>query len=228
MKKIVKKVIEIIVCIIMIPILLAVNLIFYMAINKGISTLCAKKVSDFTVEEHADRIRERLDRKIPELEAIFDFNVDSYELLPVLSENNELSYYIAEFEPLGFLVIMLLDEKGDCDSVIPRSMYYHYDVVLEWSPYYYDSNNKNEECYYYDEFGEKIVYHHSPFYVNQTQSKKNYIFNYSGISYVFCTNIDGYLINQITGVKIGFENGRKQLKGQSTIEIDCNWSNFLY
>ncbi len=228
MKTFIRKFIQVIICIIMIPIFLVLNVFLHMMINKGISTLASKKVSDYSVEEHTERLRKRLDEKIPELEDIFDFQVESYELLPVYGENNKLSYFVVEFEPIGFLVVELLDEKGEYDSIIPRSMYYHSDVVLEWSPYYYDSNNKNEIIYFGNEYGDRIVYNHSPFYLKQTQSQKNYIFKYSGIDYVFCTNIDGYLINQITGEKIEFENGRKKLKGHTTIELRHIWSSYLY
>lgn len=228
MKIFLKKFIQVIICIIMIPILLMVNVILHMAINMGISTLASKKVSDYSIEEHAERLRKRLDKRIPELEDIFDFHVDSYELLPAYGENSELSYFIVEFEPIGFLVVELLDEKGKYESIIPRSMYYHSDVVLEWSPYYYDSNNKNEKIYFRDELGEIITYNHSPFYMKQIQTQKSYLFEYSGSEYVFCINIDGYLINQITETKIEFENGKKILNRESAIYIGYMWAEFLY
>lgn len=182
MKKIVKKVIEIIVCIIMIPILLVVNLIFYMVINKGISTLCAKKVSDFTVEEHADGIRERLDRRIPEWEDRYDFEVDRYEIFPLYNLQEQLTYFLVEFEPIGFLIIRLDNEFGTELSVIPGSMYSPSEIVFDWEPF--TINDLGERIYYYDN-DEILSYNKSPFYICNTLNERKYLLYVNG-NYILC------------------------------------------
>lgn len=199
MKKFLKKFLQVLVCIIMIPILLIVNVILHMVINMGISTLASKKVSDFTVNEHEDRLRERLDRRIPKWEEYYDFNVDEYEIFPLYDLQDNLVYFLVEFNPIGFLIIRLRNEYGTELSMIPGSMYSPSEIVFNWSPY--TINEEKDEIYHYKD-GKIISYNKSPFFVHGTLNEKKYLLLVDGNA-IMCVKQNGIYINQVNGEVIG-------------------------
>lgn len=109
-----------------------------------------KKVDDFTVEEHRQRITQRIKESnsrwgFPEGEKYQDF-----EVYPLYNKNEELEYFLVEFEPCNFTIIFLYDEEPLITMLIQKiarvnhSMYRRaissYGKNREWSPYYRDKN----------------------------------------------------------------------------------------
>ena len=105
-----------------------------------------KKVDDFTVEEHRQRITQRIKASnsrwgFPEGEKYQDF-----EVYPLYNKNEELEYFLVEFEPCNFIIIFLKDEPPVLISFLypSKSMYLvqsgYYGKNREWSPYYRDKN----------------------------------------------------------------------------------------
>ena len=176
-------------------------------------------VSQYTIEEHVQRITERLNNKDKEW---FQWGFpegktyESFEVYPLYDFNDQVNHYLVEFEPYGFTVIWAMDEAYagfSCSGSETRPMYRKsqiYGLRSTWSPYRYMLTENNgtaslEKQYYLDEHGFEFMYNKSPYRVAQVLDEKKYLVDVGGGCYVCAAKKDGEYINLISGYGINIE-----------------------
>ena len=179
---------------------------------------CAKKVSDFTEEEHIKRISERVEKQfITEEKGYTDFSV-----YPLYDLDEKLSYFLIEFEPYDFILVKLYDEHFlSCIGL--GKMYLLSSYGREWSPYSIDETKsqpwpERDICYEVDENGDRINYNRSPYYVTDNLHERKYIFRgYSGHICAIKKDDDTF-INLVSSTEMSISNGDLD-KEQAVINI---------
>ncbi len=181
----------------LISIILCVLLIFSVLVIINNSN---KKVEDFTVEEHIQRVTERKKKSILNGE---NYNEEKYISLvayPLYDNNDKLKYFLIEYENYGgFSFVFLQDEPPVLEGLLlgllhgNTSMYRSssngYSNTNPWTPYKRDKNTiallptfqegivndtiKGEVIL--DENGEMIIYDESPYYVTNNIKEKKYL-----------------------------------------------------
>ena len=140
-------------------------------------TGCSRKVSDFTEEEHTQRVKEKIDKNF-ENWGYNDFDMtfvhlEKYELYPLYEANEQLHYFLVECEPDSFSIIFIEDEPSLFSKLIlKRDSMYHIDDYVGWS-YYYNTNGTTTKLL--DDNGENIEYRHSPYYRANCLSERKYL-----------------------------------------------------
>ena len=139
-----------------------------------ILSVCGEKPSQFTEEEHIARISKKIDKKIKKKFSNdrYTFEYDSFEVYPLYNLNEELEYFLVEFEPSSFMFIHMRDKyKYIYYFIGVKSMYYHStNICYQWSRYKIDyasvhPMSVNNFLWETDENGEKIIYDKSPYAV---------------------------------------------------------------
>lgn len=185
-------------------------------------TGCSRKVSDFTEEQHKQRITERLQKRIDHWSYAPDKKFEGFELYPLYNENEELSFFLIELEPCAFVFVDLVDESSIIASWLDESMYPYRDI-LRWSPYKTlkvdDEENKLEKQWITDSNGEIIVYERSPYYITGNINNKKYILTtYDSNEYICAVRKDDLFENLISGELFNIEN-KDSLASQATITL---------
>lgn len=141
-------------------------------------TACAEKANDFTEEEHIQRVTERIEKRFMTNENDYT----GFSVYPLYTENDELRYFLVEFEPYGFLYVLLRDEQLKAFSFLgaSTSMYKLSSGTANWSPYTIDETNSQpppntDECYEVDDNGERIIYNRSPFSIAGIKDEQRYL-----------------------------------------------------
>ena len=175
---------------------------------------CADRADSFTLEEHIQRISERIkvseaDWGYPEGESYENFTV-----YPLYNENEEFTRFLVEFEPYGFVFVRVRDLSlsdriglilsGQSTSMYARSHIYNKDGIV-WSPYKakgLKSIPENIE-WILDENGERIYYYKSPYYVTNNINERKYLIDLdNAVEYICAVKKDGEFINLISGEKV--------------------------
>ena len=180
---------------------------------------CTKKVQEFSEEEHIARISERIKERdtnwgYPEGETYEDF-----EVYPLYNQNDELKYFLVEFEPYGFVFVYIQNEPPILTSFLyaNKSMYVLsadlYGKSNPWTPYIRDKNSPTipslkegwedtrKGDLILDENGKMIIYDKSPYFVTENTNEKKYLLE-TDCSYEFICAVkkDGKFINLISGL----------------------------
>lgn len=187
---------------------------------------CKNVPNNFTIEEHIQRISERIkDRDTnwgyPDGETYKDFGV-----YPLYDVNEELKYFLVEFEPYGFVFVYLTEEKPGILSCLGASTSMYklsnvYGINNTWSPYIKDETNSQpppdlDKSWILNENGERILNSKSPYYITGNIEEKKYLLVGNSHSDFICAiKRDNEFINLVSG-KI-FDS--QSLNGQSTIYI---------
>lgn len=143
----------------------------------GTMVSCVKSSSDFTVDQHIERITERVEKKFMKNKNKYD----AFSVYPLYNKNDELQYFLIEFEPEGYIYVLLQDEKTKLLSIFGASTsMYLMATASEWSPYTLDKTNKQPEpdtnkIWHTDENGNKITYNVSPYKVANRLEDKKYL-----------------------------------------------------
>lgn len=176
---------------------------------------CAEKASKYTEEEHIQRVKERIQKRFidTDLRWINREQPTDFEVYPLYNENDELSYFLVEFEPYGFIFVLLRDEQSKASAFFgaSASMYRIADNIdgnNDWSPYIIDETNSQPapdtgRIWILDEKGEKIVYDKSPYAVAQVASQRRYLL-YDRIPAI---KSEEKFINLISMEEIEFKDG---------------------
>ena len=178
---------------------------------------CKNSPDDFTVEEHIGRISERVKASnrewgYPNGEVYQDFAV-----YPLYNKNEELTCFLVEFNPYGFVFIRIRDLSvidkiimlalgQDTDMYVVAGLYNKNSRV--WSPYTidetkgYDYENRQ---WILDENGERIYHYKSPYFVTNNINERKYLLE-SGTSaeYICAVKNESNFTNLISGQKIEF------------------------
>ena len=189
-------------------------------------TGCSRKVSDFTEEEHKQRITERLQKQIDEWSYGDKEKYVGFEVYSLYDQNDQLSLFLIELEPCNFVFVMLMDEPPLWVRAIFGGSMYRYCARGDWSPYVLKADpsgrDQFEKEWILDENGEMPVYNKSPYYVTGNINNKKYILETNRASeYVCAIKKDGLYVNLISGETFNIDND-DSLDKQATI-----WSPFF-
>ena len=128
----------------LISIILCVLLIFSVLVIINNSN---KKVEDFTVEQHIQRVTERIQKKLLNEENYNEEKYNSLVAYPLYDNNDKLKYFLIEYENYGgFSFVFLQDEPLILMSWLyaNKSMYVlssnGYSKTNPWTPYKRDKN----------------------------------------------------------------------------------------
>ena len=195
----------------------------------GCCLLGGAKVSDFTVEEHIQRITERIENSEPDPYIDWYFSegetYQSFEVYPLYDQNEEVTFYLIEFDPHGFVFVRTKDETYGIGGCVKTGMYLLssvYGRIYPWAPYIADKNGApigehpllSVECnllrffssdkkgdLILDEKGELIIYEKSPYFVTGNINEKKYLIKtitesgYKSSEYICAVKKDGKFIN---------------------------------
>lgn len=155
-------------------------------------------------EGHYDKIKKIIEEKY--LTQTYGFT--SFELYNVYNENDEPEYYLAEFEPFGYLYIKVNERSYPGNGSIYSTSHEFY-----WTPYKvvsYGSGDtaKHRYVYQYNELGEKIIYNRSHFKVANVTNERMYLLRVGGDS--------------LEGLIPAIKNGNKYINLVSMEEFDYN------
>lgn len=186
------------------------------------ATACRKSPNRYTTEQHIQRITKRLDGRFKNWVYEDGSRFTDFEVYPLYDENEELKYFLIEFEPYGFIFVELRHEESIVFSWLGfrRSMYGLSTIYGEddWSPYTIDETT-GERLWIVDENGEKISYSKSPYSVTQNEDERKYLLRSNRSAEYICAVKNGEtFINLIGGNEIDVSNGDLQ-KNQPTLYI---------
>lgn len=187
---------------------------------------CSKKVSDFTEEEHIRRVTERIEKQV----MTDSTKYIGFSVYPLYNEDDELQYFLVEYEPYGFMFIQPKDEewKGLSCLGVSTSMYRVSNVYTgddeygTWSPYTIDETNsqpfpETDKRWKVDEDGNRICYTKSPYYVTQNINERKYLLR-SDKGFICAIKKDDAFINLVSSIEINISNG-DLTKKQATLNI---------
>lgn len=182
---------------------------------------CAKKADSFTVEEHVQRITERLMKRFNNEDDWLFINETGFNVYPLYDQNDKVNYCLVEFEPEGFTIVRILDERKKIYSCfgVSTSMYTVsstiYDKEHTWSPYIKDVTDSQDppdrdKIWILDENGERIYYSRSPYYVTGNIAEKKYLLMASDTLEVWAIKKDNKYINLVSGTTFDIEDVNEQ------------------
>ena len=188
---------------------------------------CSQKSSDFTEEEHIQRVTERIEKSMmSESTEYTDFTVS-----PLYDKNDKLNYFLVEFDPYGFIFVLLREKEQSFLSCfgITSSMYRVSNLYGKetWSPYTIDETNSQpypdtDKIWKYDDNGNKIEYKRSPYFVTGNDNTKKYLLasetESSGAQYICAIKEGEKFINLISMEEIDVAEGALSQK-QATLYI---------
>ena len=177
-------------------------------------TGCVKQASDYTEAEHIQRVKERTEKRYKDSDLWDGSSYESFEVYPLYNENEELTHFLVEFEPYGFMFVTLIKDGQTSPFLGPDRGMYLKDLHLNaWSPYKpietKSGYNPKDYEYILDENGEMIYYDSSPFKVAEKMNERKYMLKAAERSSVFvCAVKSGdKFINLMNDVEVDVANG---------------------
>lgn len=146
-------------------------LILFFLIFSSLTTCNTQKI---TIEKHEKQLKELINEKFISKNS----KLESFELFPVYDENEELRYFLVEFNPEYYIYIKI---KEKYNRLLNVSMYSVYEGEA-WQRYTIDGDGNIE--YEIDENGNFVYYNCSHFKVANIKNEKIYLlrsrFNHVG------------------------------------------------
>ena len=130
---------------------------------------CASR-DRYTDEEHYERVRKKVIERYIE-SGLFD----SCEIYPIYDFQDRLSYFLLEFAPSAYGYVMICESDTSCIYgaemyIIDRKL--RFDNGKTWQRY---TIIDDEVIYEKDSEGNDILYHSSPFKINNVLNEKLYL-----------------------------------------------------
>lgn len=170
----------------------------------------ARQASDYTTEQHIQRMSERIEKRFM---AEDNGKWTGFEIKPLYNENGMLNIFLVEFEPYGYLYVLVGDESNKVFGWLGfrTSMYTLSDstIISTWSPYTLNPTTSEKE-WILDEEGNKIVYNRSPFYVANAGNAKYYLLENEDGYFIPAIKTGEDFVNLISGEKFRFQNGQPE------------------
>ncbi|MFR3346877.1 MAG: hypothetical protein ACLTSK_02525 [Christensenellales bacterium] len=170
----------------------------------------ARQASDYTTEQHIQRMYERIEKRFM---AEDNGKPTGFEIKPLYNENGMLNIFLVEFEPYGYLYVLVGDELNKVFGWLGfrTSMYRlsNSTITRTWSPYTLNSTTSEQE-WILDEDGNKIVYDRSPFYVANAGNAKYYLLESEDCYYIPAIKTGEDFVNLISGEKFPFQSGQPE------------------
>lgn len=163
------------------------------------------KAEWFTEEQHAKRISRRIDRKIKS----GYYDATGYELYPLYTIDEELRYFLVEFEPVGHMYVwigggLVLDVFGS------TSMYHEQTsrIIKKWNPCTIEETGKTKSVIFdYDENGYMITCSQSPFKYRDKLNERKYMIALGELRVPAIRNGDKF-INLYANYEFELANGK--------------------
>lgn len=170
----------------------------------------ARQASDYTTEQHIQRMSERIEKRFM---AEDNGKRTGFEIKPLYNENGMLNIFLVEFEPYGYLYVLVGDELNKVFGWLGfrTSMYTlsNSTIIRTWSPYTLNPTTSEQE-WILDEDGNKIVYDRSPFYVANAGNAKYYLLESEDCYYIPAIKTGEDFVNLISGEKFPFQSGQPE------------------
>ena len=170
---------------------------------------CTHKAKYYTVEEHTQRVRERMEKR---MEEPYYESFTGFEVYPLYDVNDKLGFFLIELEPYGFLFVIVSDEHWQLFSWSSMYIIDKYYEHKTWSPYTIDETNSQPEpdtdkIWIVDENNEKICYNRSPYYVTNNLNEKKYLLHTDEGGYVCAIKSGEKFINLVSSTEFEVTNG---------------------
>lgn len=153
------------------------------------------KAEWYTEAEHLERIRKRIQKRYIEGDEVLRkynfFNNDQstgsikatgFEVYPLYDENEQMKYCLVEFQPYGYLYVLIRDEQLKPFSFLGAStsmyMLSSRNGELSWTPYVRDESAEGGFVWERDENGVLPSYPQSPFAVRGMKDERKYLIIY--------------------------------------------------
>ena len=170
---------------------------------------CTKKASDFTEEEHIARITERIKESNRTWSYPKGETYDDFQVYPIYDKDETLKYFLVEFNPHGFVFILLTNERpsflahlGACTSMYRLSNVYGNQHT--WSPYI---TNGTDNSWLLDENGAQIYHNRSPYFISGNIDKKKYLLETNnGAEFICAVKQNDKFINLVSNVSFELTN----------------------
>ena len=188
------------------------------------ASLCTGCSALYSEEQHMQRIRERAEERF----LGEDSEYTGLEVYPIYNEYDELKYALIEFEPQGFLYV-LIREGITFELISGVGMYLCSDMEPEesWMPYRVKEGFNDEmidedghkttynDCELFrDEKGDVIVYHQSHFKVAGIENERRYLLSIVSVSHgsgsdalIPAVKRGERYLNLVDGILIDYEPG---------------------
>ena len=188
------------------------------------AVLCTGCSALYSEEQHMRRIRERAEERF--LGEGSEYT--GLEVYPIYNEYDELKYALIEFEPQGFLYV-LIREGITFELISGVGMYLCSDMEPEesWMPYRVKEGFNDEmidedghkttynDCELFrDEKGDVIVYHQSHFKVAGIENERRYLLSIVSVSHgsgsdalIPAVKRGEQYLNLVDGILIDYEPG---------------------
>lgn len=170
---------------------------------------CSQKANKYTEEEHKQRINERIEKRFMGRGSEYE----SFNLFSLHDENDKLKYFLVEFEPIGFIFVLIGDEQSKILNLFgaSTSMYRLSNIygVHTWSPYKIDPTNSQpypntEKIWELDENGNKIFYSKSPYFIADVTTEQRYLL----FGNITATRRDEKFLNLVSQEKFEITDGQ--------------------
>jgi len=193
---------------------------------------CGLKASDYTEEEHVQRVTERVEKKYKDSDLWNGRRYDDYTVYPLYSEDEVLTHFLVEFEPYGFVIVLLLKEESISPScILSVSMYKQINMYIKgtWSPYWIVEENRQRE-YFLDEDGQVLTYNKSPYYVAGKMNERKYLLNPDSGDNICAVKEGDVFVNLMNGTTIDVRRGgwEDMQAGLGNFVHDYNKDSFLF
>ncbi len=203
---------------------------------------CIVKASWFSEEYHIKKVSEKIQEKYIDSdftvkiysdhstnsELIKEVKPTSFEIYPIYNIDEQLTYFLIEFEPWGHMYVKLKDPSISSNSLYRVSAGY----TEKWSPCTLDPEKNTEYDYdliwELDENGEKVVHYRSPYYVRGIKNEKRYIVRYECYDFkgskrlIPAVKMGDKYVNLYANTEFTIENGRVVEK-----QATCEGINFI-
>lgn len=168
---------------------LAKFLVIILIVCAGICyAITPRKAKYFTTQKHVERITEKIKKNNEAWMYDEGKRYEDFTVYPLYNEKEEVKYCLVEFEPYGFMFVLIHDEPPRIMALFELiigmkvSMYtrsYLYGRMNPWSPYIPSNTdggkNEEEQEWILDGNGERIFYEKSPYFVSGNINEKKYL-----------------------------------------------------
>ena len=174
----------------------------------GIVFMCEyRRSSWYSEEQHIKRLNKRVENRYKNWNYLNGEHYESFKIYPLYDKNDELKYFLVEFEPFGFTFICIKEYELNTQLIVAfrKSMYKVSSPLYsnERPCYPFLATPSSEDIPIFDENGNRIEFVKSPYYESGNINGKKYFIPSKIRAYCICAVKQGNkFINVINGKPI--------------------------
>lgn len=130
--------------------------------------ICFPRANWISEKRHIERVSKRVEKRYMTKDSKYDYT--DYTVYPLYDENDKLGYFLVEFEPYGFVYVIIREKQRIVYSMYSRGS----GEGWPWQRYTVVEDGKMQ--FEVDENGEEIFYRDSHFKVAGIENDKRYLF----------------------------------------------------